>query len=340
MKNLILPIVTTTIIASQFFSVGSFAATNNDDCMSLLFEGTESTNSTMNDSCMESMFWETQKSTMSTMGSTRQKSTEVQNNIDAINESITDWISMNSASVENNYVYTPWELLHRTPMLAGFMWTWPIASYITPAMYIGTPFEKGGNYIGWNNPFASFLTAEATNYDECVKHEAYLSFWLGDLIEDTDIKELKSIAKACAKEYYWAYFGGKSYTTREEFLMMLFTLFEEEDVGIQWEFTIDGKYIAGINDGSETGYINVDPKSWYASYLKLAWYLGMVNTDSVTWEVGKSITDTEAVEMLSSYTSYSMNFEWETMDKGIITTEKMNYTLAFPSTQEVSIKIQ
>lgn len=90
---------------------------------------------------------------------------------------------------------------------------------------------------------------------------------------------------------------------------MLFTLFEEKDVGIQGSFTVNGNYIEHTNGRSETGYTNVNPKSWYAAYLKLAGYLGMVDTDTETWQIGKSITDTEAVEMLSAYTSYSMNFE-------------------------------
>ena len=27
-----------------------------------------------------------------------------------------------SAPIDGRYAYTPWELLHRTPMLAGFVW--------------------------------------------------------------------------------------------------------------------------------------------------------------------------------------------------------------------------
>ncbi len=248
--------------------------------------------------------------------------------------------SLESAPIDNNYVYSSWELINRTPMLAGFVWTWEIANFITPAMYIGTPFSNNQIYIGENNPFASFLTGNPTNYAECLSHEAYLSFGLGDLVEDTDITELKAIAKACAKEYYGSYFSGKSYTTREEFLMMMFTLFEEDQVGFQWEFTDDGDYIPSSNDGSVTSYSYVDSKAWYASYLKLADNLVILPLDETTWKIGKEITDTEAIDLLSLYVAYRMSFDGESFDKGIITTEKMKYNFSFVNDHEITIKIQ
>ena len=241
--------------------------------------------------------------------------------------------------VSNNITYTAWEMIHRTPMLAGFMWTGPIANYITPNMYIGTPFGNGAGYLGSTNPFAQFLIGESTNYEECLRNESFISFGLGQRIESTDIKELKAIAKICAKEFYGSYFEGKSYTTREEFLMMLFTMFEEEQVGFQGHFE-NGNYVKSRNDGSITGYSNVDSHSWYASYLKLARYLTMVDPDETTWQTGKSITDTEAVEMLALYTAYRMNFEGDSMDRGVIQTEKMKYNLSFPTGSEIIMRIQ
>ena len=121
--------------------------------------------------------------------------------------------------------------------------------------------------------------------------------------------------------------------------MMLFTLFEEQDVGFQGNFTDHGVYIKSRNSTSETGYSNVDKKAWYASYLKLARHLRIVpNTN--TWKIAQQITDREVIEMLSSYTAYRMNFEGDALDRGIIETEKMRYTISFPSENEISIQIQ
>ena len=173
-----------------------------------------------------------------------------------------------------------------------------------------------------------------------MKYEAYLSFGLGDTIEDKDIKELKSIAKSCAKEYYGSYFDGKSYTTREEFLMLLFTLFDEKDVAIQGSFTENGKYVKNPNEESETGYSNVDPKSWYASYLRLASYLGIVDIEDETWKIAKALSDQEAIEMLSLYTAQRMNYEGEVLDRGIIITDTNQYLITFLNKSDVSIQMQ
>ena len=61
----------------------------------------------------------------------------------SINQSITDAISFDSAPISSQLpleevynVYTSWEIMHRTPMIAGFMWIGEIANFITPAMYI------------------------------------------------------------------------------------------------------------------------------------------------------------------------------------------------------------
>jgi hypothetical protein len=342
MKHILLPIVTSTIIIWQLFSSQIFAASGDEDCMALLFWGnTAASGSVTNDACVESLFWSGQTNTSNTGGKINQAETAIQDSINEINNTITDWVTLNAAPTELvNYIYSPWELIHRTAMISGFMWGGEIANFITPAMYVGTPFEKNSTYLGGNNPYSADLTADPTNYDECVQHEAYLSFGLGDLVEDTDIKELKAIAKACAKEHYGTYFEWKKATTREEFLMMLFSMFEEEDVAIQGSFSEAGKFIVNRDESTEIAYTNVNSTDWYASYLKLAGYLNMVDPESETWEIGKIITDDEAVAMISAYTAYRMNFEWETMDKGIITTEKMKYSIAFPSTHELTIKIQ
>lgn len=121
-------------------------------------------------------------------------------------------------------------MIHRMPMLQGFMWTGSILSFISPQMYVGTPFSGGVNaaYIGGTNPHITDLTKEATSYEECIKSNLFRSFGLGERFKTSDIEELKIIAKYCAQDFYGKYFYGKSYTTREEFLMMLYTAFEED----------------------------------------------------------------------------------------------------------------
>lgn len=257
--------------------------------------------------------------------------------IDSDNESDAD---LESAPEETNYIYSSWEIMHRTPMIAGFTWTGEIANFITPAMYIGTPLENNEIYSEDTDPFESFVSENPTTYAECLSHETYLSFGLEEIMEDSHIKELKAIAKACAKEYYGSYFSGKSYTTREEFLMMMFTLFEEDQVGFQWEFTDDGEYIPSSNDESVTSYSNVDSKAWYASYLKLADDLVILPLDETTWKVGKEITDNEAIDLLSLYTAYRMSFEGDSFDTGVIITEKFKYNFSFINEDEIIIKIQ
>ena len=147
--------------------------------------------------------------------------------ISRINASITG--SLDSAPVpidSNPALYSPWELLHRGPMIDGFQWTGEIAQYITPHMYDGTPFAPK-DIIGTTS-MTDFLVEDATNYSECLTNEFYLSFGLGERIESSDILELKAIAKSCAQQFYGTYFDGKSYTTREEYLMMLLTVFGED----------------------------------------------------------------------------------------------------------------
>ena len=127
--------------------------------------------------------------------------------------------------INNSYVYSPWELIHRTQMLDGFMWTGSFAAFITPAMYIGTPFGDNLEYRGKDSPYAPSFLRNPSNYSECVTSKSYLSFALGERFEPTDIAEFRAIAKICATKFYSDYFPESTTTTREEFLIMLFTLF-------------------------------------------------------------------------------------------------------------------
>jgi hypothetical protein len=60
--------------------------------------------------------------------------------IDDINTTISLQAAPSLVVSSTNPIMSPWELIHRTPMLAGFTWIGVIAQYITPAMYVGTPF--------------------------------------------------------------------------------------------------------------------------------------------------------------------------------------------------------
>lgn len=98
-------------------------------------------------------------------------------------------------------VYSSWELIHRMPMLQGFAWTGSIASFVTPAMYIGTPLQTNMNTVGYDT------TMGPTNYSECVRSETDMSFGPdGEIYQDTVEDELRDIAKFCAVEYLGSYF--------------------------------------------------------------------------------------------------------------------------------------
>ena len=269
------------------------------------------------------------------------ESGDITSEIALINESISSELELDSAPVPiaNPNIYTPWELIHRSAMLSGFQWSGEIANFITPNMYIGTPFADSRQYIGQTNPLASFLVEDATTYSECLENESYLSYGLGERLEKTDILELKAIAKICAQQFYGTYFDGKPYTTREEYLMMLMTMFGE-DISVAGEFTNDGKYIAA-GPGVESGFENVNPTAWYSPYLAYADEIGILSTDEIKWQMAKAITDIEAIDMLSLYTAYRMGYTGDDiLDSGMIMTDSLKYNIAFPSENEVTIRVQ
>ena len=180
---------------------------------------------------------------------------------------------------------------------------------------------------------------DATTYSECLTNESYLSYGLGERIEKTDILELKVIAKTCAQQFYGTYFDGKPHTTREEYIMMLMTMFSE-DVSVDGEFTDDGKFVSS-GPGVESGFANVQANAWYSPYLAYADGIGILSTDEVKWQVARAITDVEAIDMLALYTAYRMGYTGEDiLQKGIIQTEKLRYEFEFVSASEVGIKVQ
>lgn len=252
---------------------------------------------------------------------------------------------LNSASAQelqsNEIIYSSWELIHRIPMMAGFLWVGEVANFITPNMFLWTPFGVNPTYLWKESPYISEFTSKSTTYKECVINESYLSFGLGDRINTNDIDEFKAIAKVCSKTFYGAYFDAKAYTTREEFLMMMFTLFGEVDVWFQWQFWTDGIYTESNNDNSETGFNNVSPKSWYASYLKLANGIGILSiNETTTWQIEQEINNTEAVNYLWLYTASRMSYQWDTLERGSISTEKIKFNLTFLNEKEIAIRAQ
>jgi hypothetical protein len=265
----------------------------------------------------------------------------------AINTAITSGISLDSAPaiaaeqvapIQSVNTLTSWELMHRTAMLAGYTWTGVVSNYITPVMYEGTVFGSDTSYLGQSSPFAAYLMGEPTTYAECLSSEAYLSYGLGERIEATDIRELRSIAKACAKKFYGKYFDGKSYTTREEYLMMLLTMFGEK-VSVPGVFSESGKYQAGASS-TDTGFSNVDKKAWFAPYLLFARDNGVISGEYDEWAVARPITDREAIEMLGNYTAYRMSYTGSDLAKGMIMTDKLQYNITFVDAGEVGIRVR
>ena len=182
--------------------------------------------------------------------------------------------------------------MHRSAMIQGFVWTGSIANYISPAMYIGTPIQTNSTSLGYSEEMGP------TNYYECIRMETEVSFGIdGELIEDTVEDELRNIAKYCAIEYLGSYFEGKEYTTREEMLMMFFTLFGE-NLGMPGHFE-GNKFIP--NGGEvETPYSNISSHAWYGEYISLAYDYFMIE-DEDTWEIAKEVTDKDIELMLSMY---------------------------------------
>lgn len=94
--------------------------------------------------------------------------------------------------------------------------------------------------------------------------------------------------------------------------MMLFTLFEE-NIDMEGEFV--GSNFVSNGHQSETPFANVSNTAWYAPYLEHAYNLALLPVDEIKWEVGKSISNTELIEMLAFYTAYRMDFSGDTLDR-------------------------
>ncbi len=128
-----------------------------------------------------------------------------------------------------DYAYSSWEIDHRQPMLSGFTWSGEIANFINPWMYIGTPIRDTTQIQEQTKSFSestpAFVFGNSTTYKDCIINESYSFYGPHKRIKDNNIKALKTMAKTCARKFYGSYFEGKPFTTREEYLMMLLTMF-------------------------------------------------------------------------------------------------------------------
>ncbi len=210
---------------------------------------------------------------------------------------------------------TQWEIMHRSPVFAGFVWTGIVAQFLYQQPYENfpeTPYEN-----------------DAYSYEECVKFEVQSSFWNNPSPLSSDVfDELKWIAKYCAQEFYGPYFEGKTYTTREEMLMMFFTLFDEW-LELMGEFDEMGKYHADPRYFTFSGYKNVSPTAWYAPYIKHARLLDMLG-DSNVWNVAQEVSNADIFTYFEMYSVYRMEYTWnELIKSSIIYTDSARYDINF-----------
>jgi hypothetical protein len=105
------------------------------------------------------------------------------------------------------------------------------------------------------------------------------------------------MAKYCATEFLGSYFSGKEYTTREEMLMFVFTMFDE---GIMLPGYFDNNRFVFDGEETVTTYANVSSRAWYAPYLAAAHDLDMV-ADTERWGVAAEVSDKEIQMMIRSY---------------------------------------
>ena len=187
MKKYIIPILATSlVIASQvsLYHVHAASGSVDQNCLESLYTGAST--GTVDDCIVNAIINTTNTGTASSgsisnsMTSTSTMNTVLtESGIDLNAASILPALAVTPMNTPSNYQYSAWELLHRTPMLAGFEWTGPIANYITPAMYEGTPLSNGNTAIGYfgsKNPMAENFIKKSETYAECLRNETFISF--------------------------------------------------------------------------------------------------------------------------------------------------------------------
>ncbi len=162
----------------------------------------------------------------------------------------------------------PWMAFHMGVANMGFVWKDPIIN----------------QYLGFTSGTVSALDRE-TYIDQNVKYELCLQEILAEetLENEKDMSTLKMTAKKCAKQAYGTYFNGKSYTTREEVLLLLNVYFDTK------------VYLTGIF--TETSFVALKNKNqkWYTPFIE------KVKSDNQEWKVAKEISDEEAFAFFNMY---------------------------------------
>lgn len=172
----------------------------------------------------------------------------------------------------------------------GFRWIGDVETYITPDMYVGTklrPMQKKAS-----------PQDRAQAYTACAHHEIRASFGKSrDPLLKNDADELKAIAKHCARDVYGPYFYGKTYTTREEFLLLISAIFGN-GYQIPGEFTSPTEYTHS-GQVAFSPYTNISPRAWFAPLLHEGKHFGMIESGN-TWKIAQEISTQDIYTLLSN----------------------------------------
>lgn len=185
---------------------------------------------------------------------------------------------INSISPYPSIPLSAWDLIHQTIANQGFTWTGAAANYASGGLLPTT--NTGSNSL----------------FHTCLVDEEKKVFRTENTGDIDVVTALAKLAKHCAVSHYGNYFQGKKYTTREEYLMTLFSLFDE-NVDLNGYFTKYGKYIPYSGYYTFTGFGNVSPTAWFAPVLVKAKEWGLIERAYI-WKVAKPLTRIEAMEML------------------------------------------
>lgn len=142
-----------------------------------------------------------------------------------------------------------WQLIHQSIVNQGFTWTGIVAPYTNSGISQTNTTPLNGGLIR-----------------NCLEDEEQKVFRIDSSVDEDIVTGLAKLAKHCAVTHYGNYFQGKKYTTREEYLMTLFSLFNE-DVDLNGYFTKYGKYVPYQGYYTFSGFGNVSPTAWFAPVL-------------------------------------------------------------------------
>lgn len=84
----------------------------------------------------------------------------------------------------------------------------------------------------------------------------------------------------------------------------------------------------------------LDPRAWYTPYVKSASSLGIVDTTNGAWEVGKTISSSEAVTLIAGFVADRMKYTGTELERGVVITPQMQYQFGFPTHNTLTLRIQ